>query len=129
MTILSSKRNFKADLAKVKALSLKIEKRLHDSDSKIDSLTTDQLQDLNEILRLADYILTKYEDKKDFHDILKEFVDMINSSAASITEIDGDIDEMVLSAEHSISQIKDAQSKMAKNVDFNASKTHKNDQT
>ena len=119
MTILSPKRNFKKDLEKVKQLSSKIENKIHESnDSKIERLSQEQLQDLNEILKLADYLLTKHEDKKDFHGLLKEFVNMIQNSAESIDEIDGDIEELVLSAEESISLIRDAQSKVADKVDF-----------
>ncbi len=118
MTILSPKRNFKKDLEKVRLLSSKIEKKINSDHPKIDRLTPEQLQDLSEILHLADYLLTKYEDKKDFHELLKEFVNMINSSARSIEDIDDDIEELVLSAEESISHIRAIQARVAAKVDF-----------
>ena len=123
MTILpASNHNFKKDFEKVKIFSSKIEKKIHDSsrDSKIDRLTAEQLEDLNEILHLASYLLTKYEDKKDFYEICKEFVDMINSAASSIDQLDGDIEQLVLSAEESISHIKETQVKIAQKVDFDS---------
>ncbi len=127
MTILSPRRNLKKDLEKVRQLSSKIEGRLHESgQSRIDRLSQEQLRDLGEILRLADYILTKHEDKKDLHDLLGEFVAMIRDSAGSIDEIDSDIDELVLSAEASISLIRDAQTRVAEKTDFDgAPRGHK----
>jgi len=106
-------------MQKVKQLSSKIGSRLRESgDSKIDRLSQEQLRDLNEILKLADCILTKHEDKRDFHGLLKEFVDVIRNSAESIDEIDSDIDELVLSAEASLSMIRDAQARVAEKADF-----------
>jgi len=119
LTVLSHKRDFKRDMQKVKQLSSKIGNRLHEpGDSKIDRLSQEQLRDLNEILKLADCILTKYEDKRDFHGLLKEFVDVIRNSAESIDEIDSDVDELVLSAEASLSIIRDAQVRVAEKADF-----------
>lgn len=136
------KRNLKKDLQKVRDFSSKIEKKLygtnaitttvastntppartsinnHNNDSKysyhnIKALTPEQLGDLNEILYLANFILTKYEDKKEIHDILIEFVDMINTAAASVEGIDSHIQEMVLEAESTILRIKGTQSGVA----------------
>ncbi len=118
MTVFSPRHDFKKDLARVRRLSSLIEGRLESSDSKIQHLSTEQLQDLGEVLRLADYILTKHEDKKDIHDLLKEFVDMIRRAAESIDGIDTDIDELVLSTETSIALIRDAQASVAERVDF-----------
>ena len=99
MTLLSG-HNFKKDLEKVREFSSKIEKKLHDSDDpRIDSLTTEQLQDVNKILDLANYMLTKYHDKKDIYDILKQFSDIIHASAKSINNVDDDIEELILSTE------------------------------
>lgn len=120
MTILS--RSLGDDLKKVRLLSSKIEDRLHGHDNSIERLSEEQLGDLNEILKLADYLLTKHEDKKDFHDLLKEFVAMINRSAQAVEEIDGDIEELVLSAEASLSRIRDARASVTEKADIGGSR-------
>ncbi len=126
MTILFPGRNFRRNLARVKRLSSRIEGRLGESgDSGVECLSGEQLRDLGEVLRLADHIMTKYEDKKDLRDIFKEFVAMIRDSAESIDGVDSDIDELVLSAEESISIIRDAQAGVAGKVDFDGSGTGK----
>ena len=64
-----------------------LEKRLSTFDKdkqRIEKLSFEELQDLNELLRLADYILTKHEDKKEVYALLKDFVGMINNSSNSM---------------------------------------------
>ena len=85
---------------------------------KIEKLNPTELQDLHEILRIADYILTKHETNKDFHSILKEFVGIINKSAASIESLDDEMSEMVISAESTISHIKTLQGKVSDDFDL-----------
>ena len=119
MTIISHGRDLKKDLERVRRLSSKIEGRIRGpEDSRMERLSQEQLQDLDEILRLAHHLLAKHEDKKDLYGMLKEFVDIIDHSAGSIENLDGEIEELVLSAEESISRIRDAQSSVAKKVDF-----------
>lgn len=119
MTILG--RSLGDDLKKVRLLSSKIEDRLHGNGNPTERLSEEQLGDLNEILKMADYMLTKHEDKKDFHDLLKEFVAMINRSAQAVEEIDGDIEELVLSAEASLSRIRDARARVTEKADLDGS--------
>ena len=45
----------------------KIENYRQKNNQKIEKLTPTELQDLQEILRIADFILTKHEMNKDFH--------------------------------------------------------------
>ncbi|MCH8973365.1 MAG: hypothetical protein IH814_04415, partial [Thaumarchaeota archaeon] len=88
MSILKPNRNIKKNFEKIKKISSLVEKKLeerkHKNDKRIEKLTTEQLQDLNEILRITDFILTKHEAKKEFYSLLKEFVDIINKSAGSV---------------------------------------------
>ena len=103
--------NFKKDLARIKSISGKIEKKISQTniseDQKISGLTVEELQDLSKIVGLADFMLYKYEDKKDVRAILEEFVGMIKESAEAIDGIDDEISELILSAEDSIKKIKD----------------------
>ena len=122
MPILKPNRNIKKDFEKIKKISSLVEKKLeeykHKNDKRIEKLTLEQLQDLNEILRITDFILTKHEAKKEFHSLLKEFVDIINKSAGSVEILDDEIGELIISAESTITRIKDLQGMVSKNYDF-----------
>ena len=122
MSILKPNRNIKKDFEKIKKISSLVEKKLeernHKNDKRIEKLTTEQLQDLNEILRITDFILTKHEAKKEFRSLLKEFVDIINKSAGSVEILDDEIIELIISAESTITRIKDLQGMVSKNYDF-----------
>ena len=122
MSILKPNRNIKKNFEKIKKISSLVEKKLeernHKNDKRIEKLTTEQLQDLNEILRITDFILTKHEAKKEFRSLLKEFVDIINKSAGSVEILDDEIGELIISAESTITRIKDLQGMVSKNYDF-----------
>ena len=96
----------------------KLEEYKHKNDKRIEKLTLEQLQDLNEILRITDFILTKHEAKKEFRSLLKEFVDIINKSVGSVEILDDEIGELIISAESTITRIKDLQGTVSKNYDF-----------
>ena len=122
MSILKPNRNIKKNFEKIKKISSLVEKKLeerkHKNDKRIEKLTLEQLQDLNEILRITDFILTKHEAKKEFYSLLKEFVDIINKSAGSVEILDDEIGELIISAESTITRIKDLQGTVSKNYDF-----------
>ncbi len=119
MTLLKPNQNFNKDLTKIKKLSQLVEKKLSKFDKKdeqkIDSLSFEELQDLNQILKLADYVLCKYENKKEVHSVLKDFVGIITKSTQSLEEIDDEISELVISAEATIQRIKDLQTSVSEN--------------
>lgn len=119
MTLLKSNENSNKDLTKIKKLSEIVEKKLSKLDKKdekkVDALTFEELQDLNQILQLADYVLCKYENKKEVHSVLKDFVGIITKSSHSIEEIDDEINELVISAEGTIQRIKDLQTNVSDN--------------
>ncbi|MGI0002768.1 MAG: hypothetical protein ACRD91_00910 [Nitrosopumilaceae archaeon] len=103
---------------KIQKLSSLVEKRLEEFDSdkkKINQLSLEELQDFNQILRIADYILYKYEHKKEVFSLIKEFVDMVNSSVGSMDDLNYNINELVISAEDSIKRIKCLQSNVSEN--------------
>ncbi|MFB5648289.1 MAG: hypothetical protein ACE5RM_02255, partial [Candidatus Nitrosomaritimum aestuariumsis] len=104
MTFLKPNRISK-DLDFIKNISGKIDKKISQSDSsnlKIENLTLEELQDLRKIVGLADFMLHKYEDKKDTKSILEYFVSIIRDSAESIESIDDEVSELIISAEDSI---------------------------
>ena len=122
---LKKQRNLKKDLKKIEKFSSLVEKRLltFDKDKqRIEKLSIEELQDLNELLRLADYILTKHEDKKEVYALLKDFVAMINNSSNSMDLLNDKIVELVVSAEAAISRIKNLQTDVSENYSFKGTK-------
>ena len=122
LKILNTKRDFSLDLEKVRQLSGKIEQKLSKSnipdDSRLDKLSFDELQDINKILGLADFLLCKYEEKQETHSILQHFVSIVRDSAESIEGLDDDISELIISAEDSINKVKDMYSNISDKSDF-----------
>ena len=121
MTILNSKRNFSKDIERIRELSSKIDKKLSEvksSDDKIDKLTLEELQDLNKIVGIADFMLCKYADKKEIHSILKHFVSIISDTANSLENLDDEISELIISAEDSINKVKEMHVHISEKSDF-----------
>ena len=111
MTILNSKRNFSKDIERIRTLSSKLDKKLSEvkpsDDDKINKLTLEELQDLNKIVGIADFMICKYADKKEIHSILKHFVSIISDTANSLENLDDEISELIISAEDSINKVKE----------------------
>jgi hypothetical protein len=126
LNILKPERNIKKDLEKVRKIYSFVDKRLKSTDNfnqKVENLTNDELNDLNEILRITDLILTKHEVKKEFHGLLKEFVDIIIKSADSVEVLDDEISELIISAEGTISRVKALRGKVSDEFDLETGKT------
>ena len=82
---------------------------------------------MNQILQLADYLLCKYERKKEAHVLLKQFVEMINNSANSMDLLNDEIAELIVSAEVSLKAIKEIHSNVSENFTLNTlSKNERN---
>ena len=122
MTILNSKLNFSKDIERIRTLSSKIDKKLSEAkpsdDNKIDKLTFEELQDLNKLVGIADFMLCKYADKKEIRSILKYFVSIISDTAKSLENLDDEISELIISAEDSINKVKDMNSNISEKSDF-----------
>ena len=121
MITLNSKRNFSKDIERIRILSSKIDKKLSEvksSDDKIDKLTLEELQDLNKIVGIADFMLCKYGDKKEMRSILKHFVSIISDTANSLENLDDEISELIISAEDSINKVKDMHTHISEKSDF-----------
>ncbi len=121
LTILNSKRNFSKDIERIKNLSSKIDKKLSEaksSDDKIDKLTLEELQDLNKIVGIADFMICKYADKKEMRSILKHFVSIVSDTASSLENLDDEISELIISAEDSINKVKEMHTHITEKSDF-----------
>jgi hypothetical protein len=124
LNFLNSKRDFTKDIDNIQTLSTKIEKKLSASnapDVKIDKLTLEELQDINKIIGLANFMLFKYDDKKETRLILEHFVSIITDSAQSIESVDDEIAELILSAEDSINKVKNMHCKISEKSDLKKS--------
>ena len=124
LNFLNPKADLPKDISNIRSISVKIEKKLSASnapDVKIDKLTLEELQDINKIVGLANFMLFKYEDKKETRLILQHFVSIITESAQSIECIDDDISELILSAEDSINKVKNMHSKISEKSDLEKS--------
>ena len=122
LTILNSKRDFTKDIDRIKTLSSKIDKKLSEikpsDEDKLDKLTLEELQDLNKIVGIADFMLCKYADKKEMHSILKHFVSIISETAKPLEDLDDEISELIISAEDSIGKVKNMHANISEKSDF-----------
>ena len=122
MTLLHSKRNFSKDLERIKSVSSKIEKKLSEvkrsDEDKFDKLSLEELQDLNKIVGIADFMLCKYAEKKEMGTILNEFVSIISDTAHSLDDLDDEVSELIISAEDSINKVKDMHIHISDESDF-----------
>ncbi len=122
MAILNSKRNFSKDIERIRTLSSKLDKKLSEvkpsDDDKINKLTSEELQDLNKIVGIADFMLCKYADKKEIHSILKYFVSIISDTANSLENLDDEVAELIISAEDSINKVKEMHVHISEKSDF-----------
>jgi len=120
--MLNSIRNFSKDVGIIKTISSKIEKKLSEikpsEDHTIDNLTFEELQDLNKLASIADFMLSKYSDKKELHAILQHFKSVINDTANSMVEIDDEVSELILAAEDSINKVKELHTNISDKSDF-----------
>ena len=109
--MLNTKRDFFKDIERIRSLSTVIDKKLSEvkpsDEDKIDKLTLEELQDLEKIAGIADFMLTKYADKKEMCSILKNFTSVITETIDSMGDLDDELSELILSAEDSISKVKD----------------------
>ena len=133
MAVIKNQLKIQKDLDKIRKFSALVEEKLSHFNQKnsktIENLTYDELQDLNKILQLADFVLCKHEDKKEFHSILKEFVSMINNSSSSIESLNDEIDELLISADSAISRIKELKATVVAkfSLSFKKSQADKNE--
>ena len=109
-------------MERIKSISSIIDKKLSEvkssEDSKIDKLTLEELQDLDKIVGIANFMMCKYEDKKEMRSILKHFTSIIDETATSLEDLDDEVSELIISAEDSINKVKDMHSHISDKSDF-----------
>ncbi len=122
LEMLNQKRDFSKDIERIRAISSKIDKKLSEvkfsDDSKIDKLSLEELQDLDKIVGIADFMMCKYADKKEMRSILKHFTSIITETATSLNDLDDEVSELIISAEDSINKVKDMHTNISEKSDF-----------
>jgi len=120
--MLNQKRDFSKDIERIKSISSIIDKKLSEvkpsEDSKIDKLTLEELQDLDKIVGIANFMMCKYADKKEMRSILKHFTSIIDETANSLEDLDDEVSELIISAEDSINKVKDMHTHISDKSDF-----------
>lgn len=118
---------FEKDLDKVRHLSTLVKNRILESnpkyERKIQNLTEEELEDLDYVLSLAENVLIKYQHKTEAQIILKEFVELVRNWTSSLNEINDEIQEMLITAQSSVSEIKTAQNDVSSNFSIGNKKT------
>lgn len=97
-------------LDKIRNLSSKIEQKiaekLPDKDDKfIETLSVEELKDLRQVIMAAEYLLSKYQDKKDLKVFLEDFIGVVLHAANSVNILRDDLTDLVISAECAFHQL------------------------
>ena len=107
----------------IKLLSSKIEQKIvqkgiDKNDQFIESLSVEELKDLRQVMLAADYLLSKYQAKKDVKEFLEEFIGIIMHAANSVNILRDDLDDLLISAETALKQIQDLHEEVIQNLDL-----------
>ena len=110
-------------LDKIKNLSSKIEQKISqkgkdESDSFIESLSVEELKDIRQVMQAAEYLLTKYQDKRDIKVFLQEFIGIILNASNSVNGLKTELEDLVISAEFALHQIQALHDDMTENLAF-----------
>lgn len=100
------------EIKKIRDFSTMVGKRLDRvrGDETISRMAPEELEDLGVVLQTADFLLRKYERKKEVRAILEDFVGIINDTVESLGTINYQIDDLMLSADTAMRQLRELQS-------------------
>jgi len=118
-----SQGNISTPLDKIKNISSKIEQKIAekspDKDDKfIETLSVEELKDLRQVIMAAEYLLSKYQDKKDLKVFLEDFIGVVLHAANSVNILRDDLTDLVISAECAFHQLQDLHEDVTKNISF-----------
>ena len=102
------------NLEKIQQIKSIIEKNIGQNRLSIKNLEPEELYDYQKIMQICEFILTKHENKKSLHENLKKLVNVLDSTMMSLESLDDEINELRLSADLSISRLKDFKSNLIK---------------
>jgi hypothetical protein len=97
-------------LDKIRNISSKIEEKIAqkspDKDDKfIETLSVEELKDLRQVMMAAEYLLLKYQDKKELKAFLEDFIGIILHATNSVNTMRDDLTDLLISAEMAFNQI------------------------
>jgi len=97
-------------LGKIRNISSKIEEKIAqkppDKDDKfIETLSVEELKDLRQVMMAAEYLLSKYQDKKELKAFLEDFIGIILHATNSVNVMRDDLTDLLISAEMAFNQI------------------------
>lgn len=115
--------NLTEHLDKIRTLSSKVELKISqkdkdENDAFIETLSVEELKDIRQIMHAAEYLLTKYQDKKEIKSFLQEFVGIVLHAANSVNGMKDELEDLVMSAEFALSQIQTLHGDMIENLVF-----------
>lgn len=114
--------HFERDLGKIRLVSGLVRKKILETnpnyESKVAKMSKDELEDFDAILALTEQILLKHHGKKEAYTLLEEFVDMMKNWTVSIGEVNDQIQELLISAKSSVSEIETAKTEVSNNLSF-----------
>jgi ribosomal protein S13 len=108
-------------LLRIKGLSTKIEQKIAQKgnskdDNFVDTLSVEELKDLRQVILASEYLLTKYQDKKDLKSFLEEFIGIIMHAANSVNVLRDELEDLVISAEVALQQIQTLHADVTQNL-------------
>ena len=110
-------------LDKIKTMSSKIELKISqkdkdENDSFIETLSVEELKDIRQVMLAAEYLLTKYQDKRDIKEFLQEFIGLILNASNSVNGLKDELEDLVISAEFALKQIQTLHGEVTENLAF-----------
>ncbi len=107
-------------LVRIQTLSSKIDQKIaqksQGKDTFIETLSIEELKDLRQVIMAAEYLLSKYQDKKELKAFLEEFIGVILHAANSVNTMRDDLSDLVISAEVAYQQIQTLHEEITHNL-------------
>ena len=108
-------------LDKIRGISSKIEEKIAqkapDKDDKfIETLSVEELKDLRQVMMAAEYLLSKYQDKKELKVFLEDFIGIILHATNSVNTMRDDLTDLLISAEMAFNQIQTLHEEVTQNL-------------
>jgi len=108
-------------LTKIRKLSEKVEQKITQKgkdkdDNFVETLSVEELKDLRQVILASEYLLTKYQDKRDLKVFLEEFIGIIMHAANSVNILKDELEDLVISAEVALQQIQTLHNEVTYNL-------------
>ena len=108
---------------KIRILSSKVELKISqkdkdENDAFIETLSVEELKDIRQVIHAAEYLLTKYQDKKEIKSFLQEFVGIVLHAVNSVNGMKDNLEDLVMSAEFALCQIQTLHADVTRSLVF-----------